>query len=218
MVRKAHLDEIDFDLPPEDDEQPPGGDDEEGKRKASDGGDDQEDGEQEESRFAFLGEKTRLVIFCILGCLLIVGAVWGTWYFVKKGKQQPSSAENMANVKTQEQKETISPASPEIIPTNQVLFQGFMIPLPEEAKFRLLEVSFAVELVVVEGKGVQKGDISNDPGVRRQIINAIQSHGRDLMPTKNSRALVKNDLLNLMTQIYGENVVKNVYVTNFTFI
>jgi len=225
MARKAKLDEIDLDFPPEDDEQLLGEADEEKKQKVA-GDEDYEGTEDEgESHSSFLGGKTGLAIFCILGCLLIVGVVWGTWYLVEKDKQSPPPlAVNTTDTQTQEQKEIISSPSisastfPEVLPPRHMVFQGFMIPLPEGAKFRLLGISFAVEVVIVEGKGVQKGDISNDPGVRRQIINAIQSRGLGLLQAKNSRALVKSDLLNLMTQIFGENVVKNVYITEYTFI
>jgi len=218
MVRKAQLDEIDLDFSPEDDEQLLGeADEEEEKQKLPDDedGEGNEDEDEGESRFSFLGEKTGLAIFCILGCLLIIGVVWGTWYFVKKDKQPPLAAD-ITDTQMQEQKETISPASPKILPTHHMIFKGFVIPLPEGAKFRFLEVSFDVEVVVIEGKGVR--DVSNDPGVRRQIINAIQSRGLDFLRAGNSRALVKNDLLSLMTQIFGENMVQNVYIIEFTFI
>ena len=222
MVRKARLDEIDLDFPPEEDEQLQGGTDEDEEEKQRIAGDeDYEEDESEnggESRFSFLGEKTRLAIFCILGCLLIAGVVWGTWYFVGTSKQPSPFATSVADSQTQEQKETIPFPSPNILLSHHIFFHDFVVPLPEGAKFLFLEVSFAVEVAVIDGKEVQKGNISDDPGVRRQIINAIQSRGRDLLPAKNSRALVKNDLLNLMTQILGENVVKNVYITEFTFI
>ena len=213
MVRKAKLDEIELDLPSEEDEQI--SEEADGKEKRTTVGDeDNEESSGEEGReshFSFLGERTGLTIFCILGCLLIIGVVWGTWHLVKKGKQPSSTAmEDIMDVKTQEQ-------PLKILPTRQITFQDFMISLPEEAKYRLLEVSFTVE-VVEDAEGVRKGDMGNDPGVRRQIVNAIQMRGRDLLLEKNSRALIKNDLLNLMIQILGENVVKNVYVTEFVFI
>ena len=220
MVRKAQLDEIEIDLSPEEDKRLLDDAAEEEKQNAGgDGSEKEEENEDEgESRFSFLGEKTGLAIFCILGCLLIIGVVWGTWYFVKKDKQPPPPAtNNITDVQTQEQTKTI-PSGTEVLPTSNMVFQGFAVPLPEGARFRLLEFSFTVEVVIIEGKGVQKGDITSDPGVRRQIIHAIQSRGRDLLPAKSSRSLVKDDLLSLMTQIFGENVVKNVYITEFTFI
>jgi flagellar basal body-associated protein FliL len=221
MVRKAQLDEIDFDLPPEEDEQRPDKTGEEEKQEAADPGSEElEEGYSEEEaggRFSFLGEKARLIIFCALGCLLIAGVVWGTWYFVKKGKQTPSLAANTADVQPQEREEVMPSALSEALPSRQMVFQDFMIPIADGPRYRILKINFVVEVVVWEN-AVQKNDMSYDPGVRRQIVNAIQSQGRDLLTAKNSRELVKNDLLSLMTQILGENTVKNVYITDFTFI
>ncbi|MDR2861907.1 MAG: flagellar basal body-associated FliL family protein [Syntrophobacterales bacterium] len=216
MVRKAQLDEIDLELPPEDDEQLPDEGDKKSKREAPDDDDDENDEEDEgESPFSFLGEKTGLTIFCILGCLLIISVAWGTWYFVKKGKQTPPSVAQTADIQMQEQEETdIVPVS-EGLAIRHMAFQDFTIPLQEGNKYRLLEISFTVE--IVENQRV-RDDMINDPGVRRQIVNAVQSRGRDLFTAKNSRTMVKNDLLTLMTQILGENVVKNVYITDFKFI
>jgi len=213
MVR----DEIDFDLSPKDEDPFDEGDGER-KQEAADDDDHEEDygGAETEGRFSSLGEKVKLVIFCVLGCLLIIGIVWGSWYFVKKSKQAPPLVADM-QTQEQEQEQEETPPVGEALLTRHITFQDFMIPLSDGAGYRILKIDFTVEIVAGINEA-HKSDMGYDPGVRRQIVNAIQMHGRDLLTAKNSRELVKNDLLSLMMQILGENVVKNVYITSFTFI
>lgn len=49
-------------------------------------------------------------------------------------------------------------------------------------------------------------------------MNAIQLRGNELLSSVKNRDLLKKDLVGLMNQILGEGAVKNIYLTDFTFI
>lgn len=191
MVNKAELDKMDLPLEPE-----------EGPLSES-----PEETPVVEEKLSWLASRSRrfkLGLFVMAGCLLISGIIFGIWSAVGfyQAQQTVLAKEKAAAVQAQ------SVAAPNLV------FQDFLIPLPEGSGYRILMINFVAEL----GKSRKKADLNGNAGIRRQVMNAIQLRGTELLAAAKSRDLLKKDLLGLLNQILGEGVVTNVYLMDFTFI
>jgi len=190
MVRRAELDKMDL---PFDEEVPAPESTEETTVEAG-----------KKGWLSSRGRKFKLGLFGVVGCLLISGIVWGIWSAV--GVYQEKKAV-MAREKAAAGKK-LAAAAPRLV------FQDFLVPLPVGDGYRILLINFVAEL----GKNKNQSDLNGNAGIRRQVMNAIQLRGNELVSSVQSRELLKKDLVGLMNQILGEGAVTNVYLTDFTFI
>lgn len=191
MVNKAELDKMD--LPLEAEEGP-----------LSESPEETPVVEEKISWLASRGRRFKLGLFIMAGCLLISGIIFGIWSAVGfyQAQQTVLAKEKAAAVQAQ------SVAAPNLV------FQDFLIPLPEGSGYRILMINFVAEL----GKNRKQADLNSNAGIRRQVMNAIQLRGTELLSAAKSRDLLKKDLLGLLNQILGEGAVTNVYLMDFTFI
>lgn len=159
---------------------------------------------EKKSWFSSRGRRFKLGLFGVIGCLLISGIAFGIWGVVGiyKEKQTTLAREKAAAA------QALASAAPRLV------FQDFLIPLPEGSGYRILMVNFVAEL----SKNRKQADLNGNAGIRRQVINAIQLRGNELLSSGNSRDILKKDLTVLMNQILGEGVVTNVYLVDYTFI
>jgi flagellar basal body-associated protein FliL len=149
------------------------------------------------------GRSFKLGLFGVVGCLLLSGLALGIWSTVGYFQAKKTT---LAREKAAAQ--ALATTAPRLV------FQDFLIPLPEGNGYRILQVNFVAEL----GKNRKQGDLNANAGIRRQVMNAIQLRGNDLLSSVKNRDLLKKDLVGLLNQILGEGAVTNVYLTNFTFI
>jgi flagellar basal body-associated protein FliL len=154
--------------------------------------------------FSSRGRRFKLGLFGVVGCLLISAIGFGIWSAVGffQAKQTALAREKIAA------KQALATVAPRLV------FQDFLIPLPEGSGYRILMINFVAEL----GKNRKQADLNSNAGIRRQVVNAIQLRGPELLSVGGNRDLLKKDLLGLMNEILGEGAVKNVYLTDFTFI
>ena len=190
MVRKAELDKMDLPL---DKEEAP----------IPESLDESPVAEEKKRWFSFRGRYFKLGLFGVVGCLLIAGIVLAIWNAVGFFQTKHSS---LAREKAAAQALTAAPP--------RLVFQDFLIPLPDGDGYRILMINFVVEL----GKNKKQADLNANAGIRRQVINAIQLRGNELLSSVKNRDLLKKDLVGLLNQILGEGAVTNVYLTDFTFI
>jgi flagellar basal body-associated protein FliL len=149
------------------------------------------------------GRSFKLALFGVVGCLLISGIALGIWSTV--GFFQ---AKKTALAREKAAAQALVTAAPRLV------FRDFLIPLPEGNGYRILQINFVAEL----GKNRKQADLNANAGIRRQVMNAIQLRGNELLVSAKNRDLLKKDLVGLMNQILGEGAVTNVYLTDFTFI
>jgi flagellar basal body-associated protein FliL len=64
----------------------------------------------------------------------------------------------------------------------------------------------------------KQSNLNVNAGVRRQVMNAIQMRGNELLASVQNREQLKKDLVSLLNQVLGEGAVKNVYLMDLTFI
>jgi len=190
MVRKAELDKMDL---PFDEEVP-----------LPESTEETTVGAERKGWLSSRGKKFKRGLFGVVGCLLISGIVWGIWsaagvYTEKKAV--------MAREKAAAEKK-LAAAAPRLV------FQDLLVPLPQGGEYRILLINFVAEL----GKNKNQGDLNGNAGIRRQVMNAIQLRGNELLSSGQGRESLKKDLVGLMNQILGEGTVTNVYLTDFTFI
>jgi len=150
------------------------------------------------------GRRFKLGLFGIIGFLLIGGMSFGIWSAIGiyKEKKATLAREKAATA------QALASAAPRLI------FQDFLIPLPEGSGYRILMINFVAEL----SKNKKQADLNTNAGIRRQVMNAIQLRGNELLAAGNNRDLLKKDLTVLLNQILGEGAVTNVYLVDYTFI
>ncbi len=191
MVRKAELDKMDL---PFDEEVPLPEATEETTVDA-----------QKKGWLSSRGRKFKLGLFGVMGCLLISGIVWGIWSAVGVYKERKAVIAREEKAAAVEKPAAAAP---------RLAFQDLLVPLPQGDGYRILLINFVVEL----GKNKNQSDLNGNAGIRRQVMNAIQMRGNELLSSGQGRELLKKDLVGLMNQILGEGTVTNVYLTDFTFI
>jgi len=150
------------------------------------------------------GKNFKLCLLALVGCLLISGIALGIRSVV--GVYQERKAVIAREKAATEEK--LAATAPRLV------FQDFLVPLPEGDGYRILMINFVAEL----GKNKRQRDLNGNAGIRRQVMNAIQLRGNELLHSLQGRELLKKDLLGLMNQILGEGAVTNIYLTEFTFI
>ena len=150
------------------------------------------------------GRHFKLGLFGVIGCLLISGVAFGIWSAVGICKEKKATlAREKAAVA-----QALASASPRLV------FKDFLIPLPEGSGYRILMINFVAEL----SKNKKQADLNTNAGIRRQVMNAIQLRGNELLSAGNNRDLLKQDLTVLMNQILGEGAVTKVYLVDYTLI
>lgn len=192
MVRKAELDKMDLPLDVEEAPIPEAPEEApvvEGEKK---------------NWFSSRGRRFKLGLFGVIGCLLISGVVFGIWSAVGVYKEKQAALARQKAAAAQ----ALASASPRLV------FQDFLIPLPEGSGYRILMINFVAEL----SKNKKQADLNTNAGIRRQVMNAIQLRGNELLSAAINRDLLKKDLTVLMNQILGEGAVTNVYLIDYTFI
>jgi flagellar protein FliL len=159
--------------------------------------------EEKKGWFSFRGRNFKLVLLGVVGCLLISGIALGIWSAVGF-----SQAKHAALSREKAAAQALTAAMPHLV------FQDFLIPLPDGNGYRILMINFVAEL----GKNKKQADLNANAGIRRQVMNAIQLRGNELLSAAKNRDLLKKDLIGLMNQILGEGAVTNVYLTDFILI
>ena len=192
MVNKAELDKMDLPFEPE-------------EGPLSESPEETPVVEEKISWLASRGRRFKLGLFIMAGCLLISGVIFGIWSAVGfyQAKQAALAREKAA-----------AAVQAQAAAASRLVFQDFLIPLPEGSGYRILMINFVAEL----GKNRKQADLNGNAGIRRQVMNAIQLRGAELLSAVKSRDLLKKDLLGLLNQIMGEGAVTNVYLMDFTFI
>jgi len=192
MVRKAELDKMDFPLEKE-------------EVLIPEAPEDLPAAEVEKKNWLFArSRRFKLGLFGAIGCLLVSGTAFGIWSGVGIYKEKRAT---MAR-----EKAAVAQAPASAAP--RLVFKDFSIPLPEASGYRILMINFVAEL----SKNKRQTDLNTNAGIRRQVMNAIQLRGNELLPGGNSRDLLKKDLTVLMNQILGEGAVTNVYLVDYTYI
>ncbi|MDX9746212.1 MAG: flagellar basal body-associated FliL family protein [Syntrophales bacterium] len=189
-MSKAELDKMD--LPPDGEEAPPPDAAEEAPVAGGGAG----GTAPRAGRFKF-------ALFALVGVLLLSGIGLGIWEVVGLYMGNKTAVREKAAPA-----QTLAASSPKLV------FRDFLIPLPEGSGDRILMISFVAEL----NRNRKQADLNDNPGIRRQIIRAIQLRGDELLSSGAARELLKEDLAALMNQILGEGAVKNVYLADYAFI
>jgi flagellar basal body-associated protein FliL len=194
MVGKAELDKMDLPAAPE--EVPPPETPEESSEAVV---------EIPPGWLASRGRQYKWGLFGLIGFLVVAGFGYGIWSTVAYFQERKAALAREKNAAAQ-----VLAA----VEASRMVFRDFLIPLPEGDRYRILAINFVAEM----DRNRKQSNLNVNAGVRRQVMNAIQMRGNELLASVQNREQLKKDLVSLLNQVLGEGAVKNVYLMDLTFI
>lgn len=161
------------------------------KEKASTANNETEGKEQAEKP----KKKSKLLII-IVALVVLLGGAAGAYFFLlsKPASQQTKTA-------TEKESQGVNFA-----------LEPFVVNLMDQGGSKYLKVSIQLELSDVKLSEQAK---NKTPQIRDAIITLLTNKTSDELITPEGKLLLKDEIKQRVSQILGENAVKNVYLTDF---
>lgn len=146
----------------------------------------------------------KIIIFAVIGIVLVGGGIGGAMFFLKS-PEVPEEEEMMAE-------EEMMPDEKDAI--YEDLHPAFTVNFNEESKKKFMQVYMVAKFYDMEARDQFKMHM---PVVRNNLLMLLSGKNSDELSTMESKESLRKDALmtaqSVMQEIYGENLVEDIYFT-----